>query len=73
VGCFQPLKHYHGQALNLAARYLGKEFIRTKFLAALAQIRHQTFTRRTIVGAWQKTGIVPFKPEVIFIWLRRQE
>jgi hypothetical protein len=73
VGCFQPLKHHHGQALDSAARYSGKEFTRTEFLAALAQIRHQTFTRRTIVGAWQKTGIVPFKPEVILTWLRRQE
>ena len=36
VGCFQPLKYYHGQALNTLARYTRKEFIRTEFLAALA-------------------------------------
>jgi DDE superfamily endonuclease len=36
VGCFQPLKHHHGRALNLTARYLEKEFIRTEFLVALA-------------------------------------
>lgn len=73
VGCFQPLKHYHGQILDTAARYSGREFTRTEFLAALAQIRQLTFKPRTIIGAWQKTGLAPWNPELVVSWLRTQE
>ena len=70
VGCFQPIKWHHGQALDESARYGGHEFNKTDFLAALPYIRQHTFTRSTIAAGFGRTGIVPFNPKKVLPHLR---
>jgi hypothetical protein len=65
VGCFQPMKWHHGQALDLSARYGGQEFTKIQFFAALHEICQKTFTDRTIGGGWARTGLIPFNPEKV--------
>lgn len=48
VGCFQPLKWYHGKTLDWAARTGAKEITKDDFFATLDEIRRQTFTYNTI-------------------------
>ena len=65
VGCFQPFKHYHAEAVDAAVRLGSSNFDRLDFLAAFNWIRSQTFTTSTITLAFKKTGFVPYNPEVV--------
>ena len=65
VGCFQPFKHYHAEAVDAAVRLGSSDFDRLDFLAAFNWIRSQTFTTSTITSAFRKTGFVPYNPEVV--------
>ncbi|KAF1947503.1 hypothetical protein EJ02DRAFT_507934 [Clathrospora elynae] len=42
-------------------------------MATLAEIRCQTFVRRTILSGWRRTGLAPFNPEVVLSQLKQQE
>ncbi|EMD86643.1 hypothetical protein COCC4DRAFT_200460 [Bipolaris maydis ATCC 48331] len=48
VGCFQPYKHWHAQAVDHATRTGCTAFNKIKFLAAIESIRAYTFKPRTI-------------------------
>lgn len=73
VGCFQPLKWHHGQALDINARTGGSDYTKADFLAALEDIRTRTFTPRTIRGGFKRCGIVPLNAEEVLPKLRQQE
>ena len=73
VGCFQPLKWYHGRCLDWAARSGSKDISKADFLATLAKIRRLTFTTTTLRSGWRRTGLAPFKLEVVLAQLKRQE
>ncbi|KAL1952519.1 hypothetical protein VTO42DRAFT_5096 [Malbranchea cinnamomea] len=62
---FRQYKHWHGKAVNEAARLVDEIFDHREFLAALPGIRDQTFTSRTIRPGWAPRGIWPFKPAVV--------
>lgn len=64
VVCFQPLKHYHRQAVAAATRTGCDHFGKADFLHALHDIRKQAFKSKTIKSAFRKTGLVPFNPQV---------
>jgi hypothetical protein len=65
VGCFQPLKHYHGQAIASEVRSGADTFTRQDFLFALRDIRKETFTEKTIIHAWKKSGCHPVDVDII--------
>jgi hypothetical protein len=57
VVVFQPYKHYHTKAVDVAVRDDCTRFNKVEFLSAIGEIRRQT---STIKSAFRKTGIVPF-------------
>ena len=70
VGCFQPFKHYHSEAVDMAVRLGSSDFDRLDFLAAFNWMRSQTFTSSTITSAFKKTGFVPYNPELVLTKVR---
>jgi hypothetical protein len=73
VGCFQPYKHWHSEAVDAATRTGCTSFNKVEFLAAIDSIRRQTFKRTTIRSGWHKTGLVPYNPEIVLRKLREME
>jgi hypothetical protein len=73
VVVFQPYKHYHTKALNVAVRDGCTRFNKVESLSAIGEIRRQTFKESTIKFAFRKTGIVPFKPSVVLSPFPSQE
>src|SRR6266480_6801984 len=73
VGCFQPNKHYHREAVNEATRMGNRDYNRMDFFVDIERIRHQTFKELTIKSAFKKTGIWPFNPEIVLQKLKEFE
>jgi hypothetical protein len=73
VGCFQPYKHWHSEAVDAATRTGCTSFNKVEFLAAIDSIRRQTFKGTTIRSGWYKTGLVPYNPEIVLGKLREME
>ena len=48
VGCFQPYKHWHAQAVDHATRTGCIAFNKVEFLATIESLRAYTFKSRTI-------------------------
>lgn len=65
VGCFQPYKHWHAQAVDNATRTGCTSFNKTEFLAAIESIRAHTFKPRTIQKGWRDTGLYPLNATII--------
>lgn len=65
VLCFQPLKHYHSEAIDDAVRDGDYEFSKLEFLARITSIRSQAFKKNTIRESFGKTGLIPFNPEIV--------
>lgn len=73
VVCFQPLKHYHGQAIDRAARfYSDVTFNKVEFLHSYADVRKQTFTKSTVKSSFLKTGLVPYNPDIVLDKIRAE-
>ena len=70
VVVFQPLKHYHTEAIELATRTGCSDFNKIEFLSAISSIRQQAFKRTTILSSFRKTGLIPFNPDVVLSQLR---
>lgn len=70
VGCFQPFKHYHTQAIDRVVRLGDVEFGKLQFLAEFQAMRNKTFTEATIRSAWKNTGLIPFNPEMVLSKVR---
>ena len=66
VVCFQPLKHYHAEAIDAAVRSRDAEFSKVEFLARITTIRKQAFKKNTILSSFRKTGLIPDDPSVVF-------
>ncbi|KAI1676177.1 DDE superfamily endonuclease [Pyrenophora tritici-repentis] len=73
VGCFQPLKWYHGKTLEYAFRTGSRAINKADFMATIEEIRRLTFTKSTICSGWRRTGIMPYKPDIALAHLRTQE
>jgi hypothetical protein len=65
VVCFQPLKHYHAEAIDRAVRTGDFDFSKYEFLAAFNDVRAQAFTKNTIISVFQKTGLIPYNLELV--------
>jgi hypothetical protein len=59
VGCFQPYKHWHAEAVDAATRSGCINFNKTEFLAAIEAIRASTFKPATIQKGWKDSGLCP--------------
>jgi hypothetical protein len=73
VGCFQPLKWYHGRTLDYASRTGARDINKTDFLAVIDEVRRETFKKGTIKSGWRRTGLYPFNPGRIVDELKPQE
>jgi DDE superfamily endonuclease len=62
VVCFQPFKHYHGEAIDAAVQTGNTQFTKVDFLAAFETFYQETFKPSTVMSAFRKTGIVPYNP-----------
>jgi len=65
VMVFQPYKNYHSKAINTAVRDGCLKFTKLEFLAAIGDIRRQTFKASTIQSAFKKTGLIPYNLQVV--------
>lgn len=65
VKVFQPLKHYHSEAIDAAVRTGDTDFSKVEFLSAFAGFHRQAFKQSTIHSAFRETGIVPWNPEKV--------
>ena len=70
VGCFQPFKHYHAEAIDNAMRSSEGDFGKLEFLAKFQVMRTQTFKKSTIQSAFKRTGLIPYNPEVVLQQVR---
>lgn len=73
VTCFQPLKHYHREAIDMAVRAGDSKFSRREFLAAFKTMRQQAFKTSTLRHAFRDTGITPINPQLIINKLPHDE
>ena len=64
------MKHYHAEAVDNAIRLGDVDFNRLDFLAAFNQFRTKAFKSSTIKSAWEKTGLIPYNPEVVLTKIR---
>ncbi|KID82360.1 transposase, partial [Metarhizium majus ARSEF 297] len=71
VVVFQPLKHYHAKALDIAVRDGCLHVTKSEFLAIIESVRRQALKESTILSAFQTTGIVPWNPQPIIDLIRR--
>jgi len=72
VVVFQPLKHYHAEAIEQATRTGCSDFNKIEFLAAIGSIREKAFKRSTIISAFKKTGLIPYNPCIVLSKLRER-
>jgi hypothetical protein len=70
---FQPLKHYHGEAINYAIRTGNVEFNQIDFLAAFEGFRRSAFKTTTILSTFRKTGIIPYNPQQVIAFLEEKQ
>ena len=73
VVLFQPYKHYHAEAIDRATRTGCDDFNIMEILAAIGSIRKQTFKYTSIRSAFRKTGLIPYRPEVVLNNMREHE
>jgi DDE superfamily endonuclease len=73
VVCFQPFKHYHSEAIDVAVRTGDTDFSKIEFLAAFEGFHKQTFKQSTILSAFRKTGILPYNPKAVLDPLKEQK
>ena len=65
VVVFQPLKHFHAEAIDQATRSGCSDFNKIEFLSAITSIRSQAFKPTTIISSFRKTGLLPYCPAVV--------
>ena len=70
VGCFQPYKHYHSEAIDAAMRTRIPKFSKLDFLASLTTMRAKTFQKSTVLSAFKKTDLIPYNPEMVLQKIR---
>ena len=65
VVVFQPLKHWHAEAVKEAMSYENETFTKLKFLNAFTSFRKKAFKTSTILSAWREVGLFPFNPAMV--------
>ena len=70
VGIFQPLKHWHSEAIDDSIRMGEADFNRLDFLAAFRRFHTQAFKPSSIISAWKKVGLMPYDPDLVLDQIR---
>jgi hypothetical protein len=65
VVVFQPLKHYHAEALDIIVRDGCANITKIEFLSVIQEVRRKAFKEETILSAFRKSGLVPYNPLVV--------
>ncbi|KJZ69758.1 hypothetical protein HIM_10841 [Hirsutella minnesotensis 3608] len=65
VVMFQPLKHYHAEALDLIVRDGCANITKIEFLSVIQEVRRKAFREDSILSAFKKSGLVPYDPLVV--------
>ena len=65
VCVFQPLKHWHSEAIREAINMGAESFTKRDFLAAFNGFRTKAFKKSTVLHAWRNTGHWPYNPDLI--------
>lgn len=65
VCVFQPLKHWHSEAVNEAVQNGDETFSKVEFLNAFNNFRSKAFKESTIRSAWNKTGLIHYNPALV--------
>ncbi len=73
VGCFQPFKHWHAEAIDRQLRLGADRFTKIDFIEALDWMRVKTFKQNTILSAWREAGLVPFNPSMVINRVKQNE
>ena len=73
VVCFQPLKHYHSEAIDAKVWLGDAKFSKVEFLARITTIQKQAFKKNTILSSFRKTGLIPLNPSIVLNKLREFE
>ena len=73
VVVFQPLKHWHAEAVKNAMATGDETFTKVEFLNVFTSFRKKAFKTSTIRSAWKATGLFPFNPAIILDELPRIE
>lgn len=69
---FQQYKHFHGKAVNEAARYGYEDFGKQEFLQHLPEIRKNAFKSYTISSGFKDCGIHPYDPSRVMDYLEER-
>ncbi|KAE8224052.1 hypothetical protein CF319_g3001 [Tilletia indica] len=67
VSVFQPMKHWHREAIDAATRTGCTNFNKIEFLASLNDIRVKTMKTNTIKNGFRLTGIHPYNPNMVLV------
>ena len=70
VVVFQPLKHWHSEAVNEAMQTGDENFTKLEFLAAFNSFRTKAFKKSTILSAWKATGLLPRDNSIVLNKIR---
>ena len=65
VVVFQPYKHYHGEAVDIAARHGCSDYNKLEFLHDFETFRTQALKPSTLRSAFEKTSLVPYNPNKV--------
>jgi hypothetical protein len=65
VVVFQPLKHWHAEAVKEAMSHGDETFIKVEFLNAFNSFRKKAFKKSTILSAWKAVELFPYNPSVV--------
>ena len=71
VVVFQPYKHFHAEAIDVATRTGCSDFNKLEFLTAPTSIHEQTFKKTTVLSAFRQTGLILFKLEIVLSKLNK--
>ena len=66
VGIFQPLKHWHREAIFNAIDSGESRFNKVDFLYAFQAFYNRAFTLKNIKRAWLQSGHIPYNPQLIY-------
>ena len=73
VVVFQPLKHYHAEAIDQATHPGCSDSNKDEFLSAIGSIREQAFKPTTIISSFQKTGLILYNPDKVLTHLHASD
>ena len=71
VGVFQPLKHWHLEAVNKAVQQGDETYTKVEFLNAFNTFRPKAFKASTIRSAWKRTGLILYNPGLVIDKIRK--